>query len=184
MLLVRWAPIVETEIVPPFGDALNDHIISRRNLRVRHASCSAWGLLYQILLENNLPPAEVRFLEIGKPCFADSSLFFSLSHSKGLCAAAVSDMPVGADLELCRAEYNSRLMDRSMSEAERASFDGDFTRLWCRKESAAKLTGEGITAYPKTIDTGAYRFTERLIEYAGGKYWLVAAQDPASYEAP
>ena len=61
-----------------------------------------------------------------------------------------------------------------MSGKEKNEFDRDFTRLWCRKEAIAKMTGEGITGYPNNIDTTEYTFTEKQIECDGQKYWLVA----------
>jgi phosphopantetheinyl transferase len=61
----------------------------------------------------------------------------------------------------------------SLSDEERTVYEGDFTRMWCRKEAVAKMTGEGINGYPDYIDTTKYQFHEELIEHKGQKYWLV-----------
>lgn len=176
MLIVEWAPITETDWIPPFGDELKGHIEKYENPTVRHASCSTWGLLYKVLVENGLEYGTVVFEENGKPSFSDHSLFFSLSHSRGVCAVAVSDHPVGVDVELCRDKYSQHLIERSLSENEKRIFDDDFTRLWCRKESIAKMSGKGITGYPNEVDTSdpAYCFKDEKIEYKQQKYWLVA----------
>ena len=173
---IGWTLMTEIVKIPPFGEELHRHLDSYKGA-VKQASCSAWNLLYQLLMQNNLPVSKVSFNENGKPYFSDSLVHFSISHSKGLCAAAVSDRPIGVDIELCKAEYNPRLIERSLTEKEQATFDGDFTRLWCRKEAVAKMTGEGIIGYPNYIDTTAYKFNESLIEYKGQKYWLVAVED-------
>ena len=78
---------------------------------------------------------------------------------------------------MLKNSYNPHLVERSLSENEKAEFDGDFTRIWCRKEAVAKMTGEGITGYPCNIDTTKYGFNERQIEHTGQKYWLVAVAD-------
>lgn len=174
MLIVRWTPITEIETVPPLGAALAAHLAEKKGA-VRHASCSAWYLLWQLLSETGLPLSEVAFGDRGKPYFPGGKLCFSLSHSRALCAAAVSDLPVGVDIERCRDSYRAHMIERSLHASERAAFDGDFTRLWCRKESAAKLTGEGIIGFPNTIDTTRFTYTEQQIAYAGERYWLAAA---------
>lgn len=173
MLIVEWAPITDTEEIPPMGDELRNHLGNRKG-PVKHASCSAWNLLYQTLLENGLPVSTISITDIGKPYLLDSSIHISLSHSHGVCVVAVADRPVGVDVEMLKNSYNLHLVERSLSENEKAVYDGDFTRIWCRKEAVAKMTGEGITGYPNNIDTTEYKFIEQQIEHAGQKYWLVA----------
>jgi len=151
---------------------LERHLESR-NGAVKHASCSAWNLLFQTLLENGLPVSTVSITDIGKPYFLNSNIYFSISHSHGICAVAVADRPVGVDVEIIKTTYPPHMIERSLTIAEQDSFDGDFTHLWCRKEAVAKMTGEGITGYPNNIDTTEYKFNEQQIEHAGQKYWLV-----------
>lgn len=175
MQIIEWAPITETEKIPPLGKELKKHLANKKNT-VKQTSCSAWNLLFQILHEAGIPKLTVAFTDTGKPYFVDSDIHFSLSHSKGVCAVAVSDHPIGVDVEVIKDSYNPHLIERSLNEKEKAAFDGDFTRIWCRKEAVAKMTGEGITRYPNYIDTTGYMFEERKIEYDGLKYWLVTVQ--------
>ena len=194
-VIVKWAPIYAAEWIPPFGEALEAHIKAYKNAAVRRASCSAWGLLWQMVSE--LPegtgrceipegtgagrPRTVRFGKNGKPYFEGDPLYFSISHSKEICAAAISDRPVGVDAEACRADYPKTLIERCLSEREKAVFAGgsdrDFTRLWCRKEAIVKLSGEGITGFPDQIETddGRYHFQEEKVMYGGAAYWVTAA---------
>ena len=85
----------------------------------------------------------------GKPYLPGSALHFSLSHSGSFAACAISDHPVGLDLEL-RGRMSEPLLRRSFSPEEqaivRAAEDPDllFTRLWTGKESYVKATGQGI----------------------------------------
>ena len=175
--MTGWAPIAETEDIPPFGEELFRHIMRYKG-GVKHASCSAWKLLYRMLAEYD-PGSErktVSFEKEGKPYFTDRRPFFSISHSRALCAAALSDRPVGVDIELCREHYKEHLIRRCLSDQEMEHFDGDFTRIWCRKEAIAKMTGRGILAYPSFLDTedAQYRFREQRVSFEGMDYWLVS----------
>ncbi len=172
MLIVAWTPITKTVEIPPMGDELKSHLEARKGA-AKHASYSAWNLLYRTVLENGLPESTVSFTDTGKPYFSDSDVFFSLSHSHGICAVALADRPVGVDMEMVKESYNLHLIERSLAESEKSLFDGDFTRIWCRKEAIAKMKGEGITGYPNSIDTTQYEFNELKIVYEGMKYWLV-----------
>ncbi len=177
MRVSTWTPITDTERIPPLGPALEEHIRSYRNPARRQASCSVWGLLYRELTRLDAATAAVAFTADGKPYFPNCDIKFSLSHSKGLCAISLADEPTGVDIQLIKDCYDPRLVERSLSPAERESYDGDFTRLWCRKEAYAKLTGAGLTGYPSNIDTTTLNceFTEEKISWQGNAYWLVSA---------
>ena len=176
MLIVEWSHITDTEEIPPMGDELRYHL-GNRNGPVKHASCSAWILLHQTLLANGLPVGNVAFTANGKPYFSESHIFFSISHSHGVCAVAIADHPVGVDVERIRTNYPPNMIERSLTDTERAIYDGGFTCLWSRKEAVAKMTGEGIIGYPRNIDTTTYTFDEKQIEWNGHKYWLIAVSD-------
>ena len=179
MLILQWRPITEIDKIPPFGEELKRRL--ERRGAAKHASCSAWNLLYQTLLNNGLPVTTVSFTATGKPYFPDSDMFFSLSHSHDICAVAVADHLVGVDVEMLKDSYNPHLVERSLSENEKVVYDGDFTRIWSRKEAVAKMTGEGLTGYPDNIDTTGHKFIEQQIEYAGQYYWLVAVVASFTY---
>ena len=98
----------------------------------------AWALLGLALEGKDL--AAVAREPSGKPYFPDApEVCFSLSHTRGAVLAALSDRPVGADLELVRPAP-PHLARRVGQEGE------DFFRSWVRREARGKRTGEGITA--------------------------------------
>ena len=85
----------------------------------------------------------------GKPFFPGlTDRWFSLSHSGGTALCALSDAPVGVDVELvCPRRAGMPL--RVLSQGELAQFDGswaDFYRLWTLKESWCKR--EDSPLYP------------------------------------
>lgn len=107
------------------------------------------------------------YTEHGKPLLADHpQIHFSLSHCREAVACAVSNQPVGIDVESIR-EYKPSLAAYTMNDTELSIItasdrpDVAFTRLWTMKEARQKLTGEGITDNMKQVlDTAdSFRFT-------------------------
>ena len=117
----------------------------------------------------------------GKPVLRDHpALHFSLSHSGNAVLCALDRRPVGADIEMIRRKNLEHLLS-VFSAAEQASIaladspETWFTRLWTRKESYLKLTGEGLTGTKAlreipTEDNGAVHFETVLREAEGFVY--------------
>lgn len=109
------------------------------------AACAAYGL-------GTLPP--VRTGGHGKPSFGnDFPLHFNLSHSGAGAALAVSDAPVGIDLEGHDGRRWEALSQRFFSPEELAYLNaqppaarpGTFILLWTCKESLYKYIGCGLS---------------------------------------
>ncbi len=104
-------------------------------------SAAAWGLLEQIL--GYLPAVERG--PHGKPFFPDRpGLQFSLSHTKGVVACAVSDRPCGLDIELENRKVNLAAARRFFTPREIAYAGNDvqrFLEVWTRKEALIKRDG-------------------------------------------
>jgi len=86
----------------------------------------------------------------GKPYLTDyPDVHMNLSHCPKAAACAVSDRPIGIDVEAV-APIDWDVARRVLSDAEladvRASDEPEtaFTCLWTRKEALVKLTGDGI----------------------------------------
>ena len=95
------------------------------------AAQELWGV--KTLPETALSPA-------GKPFFpARPELHFSISHTKGVVLAALSDAPVGADVE--RRREIPDVVRRRLFEVEHG--DLELFELWTLRESWYKLTGHG-----------------------------------------
>ena len=89
--------------------------------------------------------------EHGKPAIiGHTDIHFNLSHCREAVICAVSDKPVGIDIESPRTPRPS-LINYTMNadEAERIRQAPDpsllFTQLWTMKEALVKLTATGIT---------------------------------------
>ena len=88
----------------------------------------------------------------GKPYFPDApQAQFSLSHSGGYAALAMSSLPVGVDIQEVRPERVPAAM-RFLTDYEQAQLAAlppteqvqAFFRLWTVKESYGKMTGRGL----------------------------------------
>lgn len=104
--------------------------------------------------------------EYGKPSIVGHpEIYFNLSHCKEAAACAISDKPIGIDVE-CIREAKESLINYTMNEDEKQEImasdnpSSAFIRLWTMKEATSKLVGTGITNDVKTlVDTTKYKYT-------------------------
>ena len=98
--------------------------------------------------------------EGGKPYFQGSILKFSISHSDGIIACAISDNgEVGIDIEASDIDTKraNSIAARFFSAADISHLSGDaeaFKREWTRKEAAAKMYGMPLAEYLKLSKNG------------------------------
>ncbi len=89
----------------------------------------------------------------GKPYCSNADVHFSISHSADKVICAVSDKPVGADIELIR-KINFRAADRFATNEEKKYIDQNtenFFRIWTLKEAYFKCIGSGLNSKIKNI---------------------------------
>lgn len=98
-----------------------------------------------------IPPVR-SYLPQGKPYFSENPEFcFSISHAGQWAVLAVSDAPIGIDVE-CAGPNRPRLVARFFHPQEIAYFQSlppqnqadAFYRLWVLKEGAVKAVGTGM----------------------------------------
>lgn len=90
------------------------------------------------------------YSEDGKPFLLDyPDICFNFSHSGNVALCALSDQPVGADVEMIR-KISPSLVNYTMNDSEQEQINASsnptmqFLYFWTRKEALLKLTGEGI----------------------------------------
>ena len=88
--------------------------------------------------------------EHGKPAIVGHpEIYFNLSHCREAVACALSDKPVGVDVESVR-NFSDSLLRYTMNETEIQQIrraerqDVEFIRLWTMKEAVLKRSGEGL----------------------------------------
>ena len=125
-------------------------------------SVAAFLLLERALQDQAIPSVpEFAYGQWGKPYFPGSAVHFSLSHTKNTVACAVSDAPVGVDVQE-KMTYTCRLADRICSREERialetaADKDQVLTALWTKKEALAKKSGKGLGESFSALEEGVF----------------------------
>ncbi len=100
---------------------------------------------------------QFEYNEHGKPAIVGHpDIFFNLSHCKEAVLCAISDQPVGVDVESVRS-FNDSLVHYTMNEDEIREIETAedravaFIRLWTMKEAALKLEGTGISKDMKQV---------------------------------
>ena len=114
--------------------------------------CLGAGLLLAYALRQaGATDLSLRRLSNGKPVLINApNIHFNLSHSGTLAACAVSDRPVGVDVEALQS-VEPGVVAMCFQPIEQAWINQAddrsraFTRLWTRKESYLKLRGTGLT---------------------------------------
>lgn len=87
----------------------------------------------------------------GKPFLKDyPDIHFNISHCKNGIAVAVSNQPIGIDIESYRQVSDSLIRYTMNEEERRIIVESDdpvrtFTEYWAKKEAVFKLRGTGIT---------------------------------------
>ena len=104
-----------------------------------------WGRAHHTPLH---PTPTFLYNDYGAP-YIEGGPYFTISHCKTAIAVAVSENPIGIDIEAIRT-FKPELMRKTMSPAEQqritssATPDQEFIRLWTQKEALLKLQGTGI----------------------------------------
>lgn len=92
--------------------------------------------------------------ENGKPYFENSpEIFFSISHSGAMAAAAFSENEIGCDIEkiavhdlsIAKRFFTEKESDFILSAPDEAEMQCRFVRIWTLKESYIKATGRGMS---------------------------------------
>lgn len=96
--------------------------------------------------------------ERGKPFFADSPWYFSISHTQKHAFCVLDRENIAIDAEELNRRVDLRLAEQILSSGEKAQFDAATDKrralltFWVLKEAAAKLSGEGLRGFPNHTD--------------------------------
>lgn len=131
------------------------HVVSQQRLeqalRYKHVfgqycCLKAYEMLMQLLQDRSKP--EFIYNEYGQPQLPNGP-FFSISHCKAGIVVAISDRPIGVDIETIR-QIQPALIEKTMNTQEQHMIaqavdpNKAFTQLWTKKEAYLKMMGTGI----------------------------------------
>ena len=154
-------------LLPLVSDQRREQALGYKHLFGQFCCLKSYELLMQLLASScsqtpeagfSTPDTGRRTPDTGLPLFLyndygaprlEQGPCFSISHCKHAIAVAISEKPIGIDIEHIRAA-KPELVERTMNEQEQneiwtaASPDIAFTRLWTQKEAVLKMQGTGI----------------------------------------
>lgn len=133
-------------------------------------------VVLKLLLENisgiSLAALDFNFSPSGKPYF--KNIEFNLSHSENYVLIALSNKPVGIDIEIPKENFDFEPILKNTFGSDEINYINShiprkesFLTLWTRKEALLKATGEGLTDELTSISV----LDEKIIR-TGLKYTL------------
>ncbi len=154
---------------------------------VKREKYFVWRLLEQAVKETfNLDFDNIEFTKTVEGKWLCDKFYFSLSHSHGVAVVAVSDSPVGVDIELVR-DIRQGTAEKMLTERELHSIEGlaDIERaaaiieLWSRKESRFKMQG-GEALLPSLTEADENARCRRLS--IDGRAYILAVTAESVYD--
>ncbi len=138
----------------PFGEQDKEYLLKKKNLVAAYESLGARIALMNLCGGYDFGTLETT--ENGKPYFSKADApFFSLSHTKGLAAAAICDNSyglIGIDVEIINTDRDlSRIANRFFDPDELLRYEShttpeSFYSIWTEKEARVKLFGKSLSS--------------------------------------
>lgn len=139
-------------LLPLASDDRRAEALRYKHLFGQFACLESYVMLRDMLESRGLShPFRFGYNEHGKPFLIDHpDIHFNLSHCKNGIAVAVSDQPVGIDIESYHPVKEDLIRYTMNEEEQRIINESDdpvrtFTAYWTKKEAVFKLRGTGIT---------------------------------------
>ena len=175
-------PVEDADIFPA---TRKEEIESCSNPDVRRDKFFVWKLLERALMRSlglDLKELDVSRTESGK--WECSACCFSLSHSGNLVAVALSEKPIGVDIEkMDEARFTDALAEKITTARERemlGSAEGGrgaaLNALWTKKEAVFKLLGKKAFQ-PWKIETSEYATVTKAIRSENEGYVITVASN-------
>ncbi|MBO4432607.1 MAG: 4'-phosphopantetheinyl transferase superfamily protein, partial [Clostridia bacterium] len=154
------------QIEPVYPPERQKEIAECKNEKLKLSKYADWCLLKEALGNSfHLDFNSLNFSKTKNGKWLTDGVFFSLSHSGNLVAVAVSNMPVGIDIEI-ENDFSSRwenkddkfssLVKKVYTKKELKNADNissrDFLKVWTLKEAIFKRNGKG-NYRPDKIDS-------------------------------
>ena len=168
-LYIAFIPDKPVEKVYP--TERQEYIQSTSNEVLRNQRYFVWKLLeYALKNSFGFDFKEMKFNLNEQGRWECDKCYFSLSHSNNVVAAAVSDGPVGVDIEFMERSFSDKLYkkiltDKEISEyinMEKSEQKNYLIKKWTAKESLFKI-GESKVFHPKELQNDRKVYTNTII---------------------
>lgn len=171
----------------PLPPTVCGHVAKKTNESARKESLAAYSLLYELSRDEGVPAllSRIGFLPSGKPYDTAGELYVSLSHSGEYVAAAISDAPIGVDIERINASLSAERLSARYLAAEEAEAilslpEGErpeaFTRLFSEREAIAKRRELPLAAALRLPrEAVSESILQRIVKDGEGEYVFTVA---------
>ncbi|MBQ9807119.1 MAG: lecithin retinol acyltransferase family protein [Clostridia bacterium] len=183
---VYVAKIPEQPTFKPLSCAVREKEINAvNNPTLKSEKYYAWKLLeYALERSFGMKASNLTFTKTDTGKWITEKCAFSLSHSAGAVAVAVSRASVGVDIETSRPFSNDRLADKILTEGEHCLYKqiapeeqaAFLLEKWTGKEALFKKEGKKIFS-PEQYDTLAGGLHTQTLTLAEKTYVLSVATD-------
>lgn len=143
------------------------HIDAFRHPGAKKQSLTGEALLRRLLGND----AIIERLPSGQPVLSDGSAFISIAHCDDYVVCAVSEKPVGIDIEKIRP-VKPGMADKVCTAEELQYVQQDETRffeIWTAKEAYFKMQGTGITNFQAvntlTLPRKVFRQSDYIVTF-------------------
>lgn len=157
-----------------------EYISNKKCELLRKQSIVARILLKKLLLGLGVCDGyNIGFDTNGKPCYSNSSeVYLSISHSNDFVAVAVSNKPVGIDIQVYK-KINNKLIEKVCSDDESRLLERkgekEFFKIWTVKEAYSKCTQTKLSDVFKLSfikDDSVYGLDKKLYSFSTDFYEL------------
>ena len=176
----------KTDDTPLYPHTRQAEIDAIKNIRVQNEKRCVWQLLaYALEHSFGFKMNEMEFTKSKNGRWSTTVCDFSLSHTYGIVAVAVSNGSVGIDIEGYRPNVNDRFAAKILNDAELTLFNKTdeterysfLLRSWVMKESLFKYKSNKNGFIPTEYDTLSGKAYTQMIKVGDAEYFLSVASD-------
>lgn len=149
--------------LPLYPEERRKEISECKSAKVRREKSSVWALLeYAVKDAYGKKLCDFVFEKTSDGKWVSDKFYFSLSHSKNVVTVAVSDCPIGVDVEsidnfsVATERNKDKFLKKICSEDEYEKYKNApislLTALWTQKESTYKMEGRGPCLFKNDIE--------------------------------
>lgn len=151
-------PKVDKAVLEGIPDWRCNYILKYMRPCDRKLSLGVWQLLEDSLKQHGFLAENIRIAPNGK--LECAGIYFNVSHSGDIALCALSNTPVGCDvekvtsapMEIAKRYFSDRECQYIESATSVEEKNRRFFRLWTAKESYVKMTGEGMSVSPDRVE--------------------------------
>lgn len=116
-----------------------------------------YKFLEEILYTYNITNYTVKYNGYNKPYLENNPIYFNISHDNELTVIAISNKPIGVDIE--EFTYQDLVIEKYYNEEEKELIkkcinkEYMFTKIWVMKEAYVKMIGIGLEYGLRNVNT-------------------------------